>query len=182
MTAPACYSYKRSNHFAERIDQQQMGEPVDIPQDIYNSIFRELHMRHVDKDLLDVRRLRMILTKLGYRSYRDHAAFILFIINGREPPIFTTEIKDQLIDMFKAIQAPFELYTPPLRKNFLNYDYILHQFCLIMNLPEHAKCFPLYRNQTKLQFHDSIWSPICSHLSWPFNPTYQPAPDPVINP
>ena len=156
-----------------------MGEPIDIPQAIYTSISRELCKLQIDKDTLDLRRLLRILTKLGYRSYHDRASFILYTINSHQPPVFTAEIKDQLVDMFKAIQIPFELYTPPTRKSFLNYDYILHQLCLIIGLPAHAKCFPLLKNQVKLQFHDSVWLPICTHLSWPFNPTYQPAPDPI---
>ena len=44
------------------------------------------------------------------------------------PPTITPEIEEKIRAMFQDIQAPFLLYCPDDRTNFLSYSYILYKF------------------------------------------------------
>ncbi len=89
------YAYKRINHLTEILSQLQAKESTDIPPKVFESIVKELKKRKIDKNELDIFRLRRILKKLNYRKYYEHVPHILQIINGKEPPNFsrTDEMK-----------------------------------------------------------------------------------------
>ncbi|AGF85364.1 late transcription factor VLTF3-like protein [Moumouvirus goulette] len=70
--------------------------------------------------------------------------------------------------MFKQIQKPFAVYCPKDRKNFLNYSYVLHKFCELLDLDEYINYFPLLKNNAKLLQHDKIWKNICEYMRWEF--------------
>lgn len=160
------YAYKRINHLTEILSQLQAKESTDIPQKVFENIKRELKKRKINKDDLDIFRLRRILKKLNYRKYYEHVPHILQIINGKEPPNFTRSDEMKIKKMFKDIQKPFTIYCPKNRKNFLNYSYVLHKFCELLDLDEYISYFPLLKNNTKLLQHDKIWFNICGYMHW----------------
>lgn len=160
------YAYKRINHLTEILSQLQAKESTDIPPKVFESILRELKKRKIDKNDLDIFRLRRILKKLNYRKYYEHVPHILQIINGKEPPNFTRQDELRIKKMFKQIQKPFSLYCPKNRKNFLNYSYVLHKFCELLDLDEYVGYFPLLKNNAKLMQHDKIWKQICEYMKW----------------
>ena len=162
------YAYKRINHLTEILSQLQAKESTDIPPKDFESIRRELKKRKINKDDLDIFRLRRILKKLNYRKYYEHVPHILQIINGKEPPNFSRRDEMRIKQMFKAIQKPFAIYCPKNRKNFLNYSYVLHKFCELLDLDEYISYFPLLKNNTKLLQHDRIWKNICKYQRWKF--------------
>lgn len=162
------YAYKRINHLTEILSQLQAKESTDIPQRVFESILRELKKRKIDKYDLDIFRLRRILKKLNYRKYYEHVPHILQIINGKEPPNFSRKDEMQIKKMFKQIQKPFAIYCPKNRKNFLNYSYVLHKFCELLDLDEYISYFPLLKNNAKLRQHDKIWENICKYQKWEF--------------
>lgn len=160
------YAYKRINHLTEILSQLQAKESTDIPPKVFESIRRELKKRKINKDELDIFRLRRILKKLNYRKYYEHVPHILQIINGKEPPNFSRQDEIRIKQMFKAIQKPFAIYCPKNRKNFLNYSYVLHKFCELLDLDDYISYFPLLKNNTKLLQHDRIWKNICKYMKW----------------
>ena len=162
------YAYKRINHLTEILSQLQAKESTDIPSHVYTAIYKELKKCKIDKNYLDIFRLRRILKKLGYRNYYDHVPHILQIINGKEPPNFSRQIEAKIKKMFKDIQKPFEIYCPKTRKNFLNYSYVLHKFCELLGLDEYVEYFPLLKNNSKLLQHDRIWMNICKYMKWQY--------------
>lgn len=162
------YAYKRINHLTEILSQLQAKESTDIPPKVFESILRELKKRKIDKNDLDIFRLRRILKKLNYRKYYEHVPHILQIINGKEPPNFTRADEMKIKKMFKQIQKPFAVYCPKNRKNFLNYSYVLHKFCELLDLDEYISYFPLLKNNSKLLQHDKIWKNICGYVHWKF--------------
>ena len=162
------YAYKRINHLTEILSQLQAKESTDIPPHVYAAIYKELKKCKIDKNYLDIFRLRRILKKLGYRNYYDHVPHILQIINGKEPPNFSRQIEAKIKKMFKDIQKPFEIYCPKTRKNFLNYSYVLHKFCELLGLDEYVEYFPLLKNNSKLLQHDRIWMNICKYMKWQY--------------
>lgn len=162
------YAYKRINHLTEILSQLQAKESTDIPPKVFENILRELKKRKIDKNDLDIFRLRRILKKLNYRKYYEHVPHILQIINGKEPPNFNRRDEQRIKKMFKQIQKPFTLYCPEDRKNFLNYSYVLHKFCELLELDDYVAYFPLLKNNTKLIQHDKIWKQICKYMRWEF--------------
>lgn len=162
------YAYKRINHLTEILSQLQAKESTDIPQKVFENVFRELKRRKISKDELDIFRLRRILKRLNLRKYYEHVPHILQIINGKEPPNFSRQDEMQIKKMFKDIQKPFSIYCPKNRKNFLNYSYVLHKFCELLGLDEYISYFPLLKNHAKLLQHDKIWKNICEYMRWEF--------------
>jgi len=162
------YAYKRINHLTEILSQLQAKESTEIPQRIYESILREIKKRKVDKNELDVFSLRKILKKLDFIKYYEHVPHILQFINGKKPPNFSREDEQRIKKMFKDIQKPFSIYCPKNRKNFLNYSYVLHKFCELLNLDEYIPYFPLLKNNSKLLQHDRIWKNICGYMRWAY--------------
>lgn len=162
------YAYKRINHLTEILSQLQAKESTDIPQKVYDSIFKELKKRKINKNELEMFKLRRILKKLELRKYYEHVPHILQIINGREPPNFSRNDEIKIKKMFKDIQKPFAIYCPKDRKNFLNYSYVLHKFCELLGLDEFIGYFPLLKNNSKLRQHDKIWKSICGYMRWKF--------------
>lgn len=162
------YAYKRINHLTEILSQLQAKESTDIPQKIFENILREIKKRKIDKNDLDIFRLRRILKKLNFIKYYEHVPHILQIINGKAPPNFSRADETKIKKMFRAIQKPFSIYCPKNRKNFLNYSYVLHKFCELLDLDEYIAYFPLLKNNSKLLQHDKIWKNICEYMSWMF--------------
>ncbi|AAV50698.1 putative transcription factor [Acanthamoeba castellanii mimivirus] len=162
------YAYKRINHLTEILSQLQAKESTDIPNKVYEAIKRELKKRKIDKNDLDIFRLRRILKKLNYRKFYEHVPHILQVINGKEPPNFSRADEMKIKALFKSIQKPFAIYCPKNRKNFLNYSYVLHKFCELLELDEYTNYFPLLKNNAKLLQHDKIWKNICDYQGWYF--------------
>lgn len=168
-TQDSCtYAYKRINHLTEILSQLQAKESTDIPSKVFENILRELKKRKINKDELDIFKLRKILKKLSYRKYYEHVPHILQIINGKEPPNFSRSDELKIKKMFKDIQKPFEIYRPKSRKNFLNYSYVLHKFCELLDLDAYINYFPLLKNNAKLRQHDHIWRNICGYVKWKY--------------
>ena len=162
------YAYKRINHLTEILSQLQAKESTDIPPRVFENILRELKKRKIDKNDLDIFKLRKILKILNYRKYYEHVPHILQIINGKEPPNFSRKDEIKIKQMFKNIQKPFAIYCPKNRKNFLNYSYILHKFCELLDLDDYIGYFPLLKNNAKLLQHDKIWKNICEYMKWQY--------------
>ena len=112
--------------------------------------------------------IRDILKKLNKSKYYEHAAHILSRLNGNPPPTITPEIEEKIRTMFQEIQAPFLLYCPDDRTNFLSYSYILFKFFELLELDEYKAYFPLLKSRDRLIAHDQIWKKICEYLRWEF--------------
>jgi hypothetical protein len=94
--------YKRSNHLCELLNQFQGKETTDIPQDIIDSIFKELKkMRFYDLKKLEIKGLKKILKNLGYNKYYEHIPNIINKLNGIQPPIIPRNIEEKIKTMFK---------------------------------------------------------------------------------
>lgn len=165
-----CYfSYKRVNHFNEWLAQFQAKESTEIPDEVYEKILAEIKKeRIVNLEKLTTRKIRQYLKKIKLNKYYDHAAHILYQINGVQPPTMSKDLEEKLRLMFKEIQSPFMEVCPKTRKNFLNYSYILHKFVELLGLDEYKVNFPLLKDREKLHQTDMIWCKICEKLGWHF--------------
>lgn len=165
-----CYfSYKRINHYNEWLAQFQAKESTEIPNEVYEKIYAEIKKeRIINLEKLDTKKIRQYLKKNKLNKYYDHAAHILYQINGVQPPCMSKELEEKLRLMFKEIQGPFMEVCPKSRKNFLNYSYVLHKFVELLGLDEYKIYFPLLKDREKLHQTDMIWKKICERLGWHF--------------
>ena len=163
------YAYKKINHLNEILNQFQAKESTMIPDEVMNEVVLEIKKRRISNiaDLTE-KEIREILKKSGRSKYYEHAAHILSRLNGNPPPTITPEIEEKIRTMFQEIQAPFLLYCPNDRTNFLSYSYILYKFFELLDLDEYKVYFPLLKSRDRLIAHDQIWKKICDYLQWEF--------------
>ncbi len=163
------YAYKKINHLNEILNQFQAKESTIIPDDVMNEVILEIRKRRIT-NIADLTEddIRQILKKLNRSKYYEHRAHILSRLNGNPPPTITPEIEEKIRAMFQDIQAPFLLYCPNDRTNFLSYSYILYKFFELLELDEYKIYFPLLKSRDRLIAHDQIWKKICDYLQWEF--------------
>ena len=163
------YAYKKINHLNEILNQFQAKESTIIPEDVMNEVVLEIRKRRI-ANIADLTEedIRQILKKLNRSKYYEHRAHILSRLNGNPPPTITPEIEEKIRTMFQDIQAPFLLYCPNDRTNFLSYSYILYKFFELLDLDDYKVFFPLLKSRDRLIAHDQIWKKICDYLHWEF--------------
>lgn len=166
------YAYKKINHLNEILNQFQAKESTIIPDEVMNEVICEIKKRRIDNiaELTEIG-MREILKKLNRSKYYEHATHILSRLNGNPPPTITPEIEEKIRTMFQEIQAPFLLYCPDDRTNFLSYSYILYKFFELLELDEYKAYFPLLKSRDRLIAHDQIWEKICDYLRWEYIPS-----------
>ena len=153
----------------EILSQFQAKESTEIPKEVYDNILVEIGKSKI-KNLAKLTKSKMkaILKKLRLHKYYEHIPHIINKLNGLPPPTLSRETEEKIRQMFRMIQEPFAIYRPKKRKNFLNYNYVLHKFCELLELDQFLTCFPLLKNRKKLQQQDNIWEKICYYLNWEF--------------
>jgi len=163
------YAYKKINHLNEILNQFQAKESTIIPDEVMHEVICEIKKRRIQNiaELTEIA-MREILKKLNRSKYYEHATHILSRLNGNPPPTITPEIEEKIRAMFQEIQAPFLLYCPDDRTNFLSYSYILYKFFELLDLDEYKVYFPLLKSRDRLIAHDQIWEKICDYLKWEF--------------
>ena len=77
-------------------------------------------------------------------------------------------LEEQMRNMFRIIQEPFETHKPKTRSNFLSYSYCLYKFCELLSEDEYLVCFPLLKSREKLHQQDVIWRKITKQLNWEY--------------
>jgi hypothetical protein len=167
----AC-AYKRQNHLSEILNQFQAKESTEIDEDIYKRIKNELTIQRIyDYKTLDYKLMKKILKKLKLNKYYEHIHHIINNLNNMPPPTMTREQEENIKKMFKEIQKPFSLYRPKKRKNFLNYNYIIHKICELYEYDEFLPFFPLLKSRINLEEQDLVWEKICKFKNYEFIPS-----------
>ena len=165
-------AYKRSNHLSEILNQLQAKESTEIDEDIYNMIKEELKIQRITNyKTLDHKIMKKILKKLKLNKYYEHIHHIINNLNNLPPPSMTREQEENIKKTFKDIQKPFQIYRPKKRKNFLNYNYILHKICELYEYDDFLPYFPLLKSRTNLEEQDIVWEKICRYNNYQFIPS-----------
>jgi hypothetical protein len=163
------FAYKRINHFNEWLSQIQGKETTDIPEEVYDKILLEIRKQRITNMAdLNYDRVKSILKMLEKNKYYEHIAHIINHLNGVPMPNLSNELEEKLRVMFRQIQTPFLRHSPPKRKNFLSYSYVIHKMIQLLERDEYLPSFKLLRSREKLAAQDSIWRKICEDLGWQF--------------
>lgn len=173
------FTYQKETHLEDWLRRFQAKENKEIPQEILDKVILEAHKQRI-KDLSTLTELQVkkFLKKLELNDYYDNVISIINRINKRPPFILTQEVETKIKEMFQQIQAPFEKYKDPNRKNMLSYSYLLHHFFLILGLPQFSKYFFLLKSPEKLRQQDQTFKKIVEELAktdpktpWKFHPS-----------
>lgn len=166
------FSYKRINHLNEWLNQIQGKETTEIPEELYDKILMEIKKQRITNMAdLSYDKVRCILKQLKVHKYYEHIPHIINRLNGLPMPNFSLELEEKLRIMFKQIQTPFLKHSPPNRKNFLSYSYVLHKFLQLLEKDEYLGFFQLLKSRDKLAGQDRIWKKICEEIGWQFIPS-----------
>ena len=164
------FAYKKINHFNEWLAQFQAKENTDIPQDIIESVMRELHKERIsDPKKIKKEKVREILQKLKLAKWYDHVQQIKNRIQHQMTNLtLSKEMEEKLQYLFKEIQPAFIKYCPANRSNFLSYPYVLYKLCQLLEMDEFLPCFQLLKSREKLYQQDQVWKQICQEMRWQF--------------
>jgi hypothetical protein len=163
------FAYKRINHFNEWLNQVQGKETTDIPDDVYDMILLEIKKQKITNMAdLNYARLKGILKKMRIHKFYEHVLFLIKRLNGLPIPHFSAALEDKLRSLFCQIQVPFLKHSPPTRKNFLSYSFVLHKMMQLLEQDQFLNLFPLLKSREKLAAQDAIWKNICAELGWQF--------------
>ena len=165
------YSYKKVNHFMEHISHMQADEKNEVPQKVIDTVKLEMKKNRITEIDLDGKITREFLKKHGLNRFYDCVYKIISLIQGKPPVKMEPQLKDQLCDMFNEIQEPYKKHCPKNRSSFLNYRFVLHKFCQLIDRDEYLEYFPLLKPGEKLKEQDAIWKKICEELDWQFIPS-----------
>lgn len=160
------FTYEKLTHLEDWLRRFQAKEHKDIPQEILDKVILTAHKHHIkDLNTLTEQQVKKFLKTLELNDYYDNVISIINRINKRPPFLLTVEIETKVKDMFQQIQAPFEKYKDPTRKNMLSYSYLLNKFFLILDLPEFSKYFFLLKSPEKLRQQDYTFKKIVDELA-----------------
>jgi predicted nucleic acid-binding Zn-ribbon protein len=164
------FAYKKINHFNEWLAQFQAKENTDIPQDVIETVMRELRKERIsDPKKVKKEKIREILQKLKMAKMYDHVQQIKNRIQQQMTMLtLSKEMEEKLQHMFKEIQPAFIKYCPANRSNFLSYPYVLYKLCQLLEMDEFLPCFQLLKSREKLYQQDQVWQKICQEMRWQF--------------
>lgn len=164
------FAYKKINHFNEWLAQFQAKENTDIPQEVIESVMRELRKERIsDPKKVKKEKIREILQKLKFSKMYDHVQQIKNKIQQQMTMLtLSKEMEEKLQHMFKEIQPAFIKYCPANRSNFLSYPYVLYKLCQLLEMDEFLPCFQLLKSREKLYQQDQVWQKICEEMRWQF--------------
>jgi len=180
------YPYKTINHLIERLNQFQGKQTTVIPKDIYDLVDVEIKKMLVDKDDITPNIIKRILKKYRLSTYYEHSYLIFSTITGIPLPSLTRDEHEIVVNMAKATQKPYQIYKSEDRSNYLNTSYTLHKIFLILadfakkrnddevytKMMNNVKYHTLLKSRDKLKLQDLTWRKICSHLDWPYHPSF----------
>ena len=164
------YMYKRQNHFKTWLKRTQGKETTTVDKDVVINVRLELKKQRVD-DMSTVShtKVRETLKKLRLNKHYNNCVQITSMITGVTPPQMTNEQEIALLQMFDAIQEPFqEIIKSEPRQNMLSYSFLIHKFLEIMSWDEYLPYFPLLRSVDKIQYQDWIWRKLCAKVGFEY--------------
>ena len=164
------FAYKKINHFKEWLAQFQAKENTDIPQDVVESVMRELRKERIsDPKKIKKEKIREILQKLKMSKMYDHVQQIKNRIQHQMTNLtLSKEVEEKLQYLFNEIQPAFIKYCPRDRSNFLSYPYVLYKLCQLLEMDEFLPCFQLLKSREKLYQQDLVWQKICQEMHWQY--------------
>ena len=156
--------YEKRVHFKDVLNQFQGTDKFEIAEDMLEIIKQELPE---DLEIVDVFWMRRLLKRLNLTEVITYAPSLVFKLTGKQPPYIKKCDEERLMRFFRQSVRVFNESKPLMRKNFINYNYVLYKLIELLKQRELLKHNPLLR-KTRLKEHDKIWNMMCEKLDWEF--------------
>lgn len=151
--------YKRISHFKAVLLKCQGIQETKFKNEIYDLLkanIKEKTKREIIRILKENKKLKDI----------KHSNFYLNALGGNSV-ILTSIQNENLLDMFKRIQLPYDEWNKvKKRKNFLNYQFIIKKLYELNNIDN--RDIPELLTEKFLIEHYAAWKFICKYNYWKF--------------
>ena len=160
-------TYKRVNHFKERLMLAQGKENLNIPRDTLEKICVKLIENDIrNSNEITYHTVRKALRDLKMNRFYRYSTQIMFRILGKTPPKLTVEQEKIYIDNFLRMQRPFEIHAWDKRTQFLSYPLTLHFLSVVQQMQQFCCLFPELKGDSKVKNQMSILEKISKDLGW----------------
>ena len=190
------YIYDRKTHFRECIKRFQGKQNVNIPPQIWESLYEKLlryqlvpvNYKDLDKKeafkKVTKEHIHMFLKELGCSKYYEDIVYIYHKITGHKIPDITHLENnlmadfDMLLETYDSVPLNKLLLLPPWstakteRKNFINNQYVLYQLLRKYKYPCRKEDFQFLKTSDRKLFHDIVCQQLFERLGWNFHALY----------
>ena len=172
---------KRRAHLSEWLMSIQGHKSVDIPDRVYDHIYRELaKMRYITSDNIVVAEEKItdacihgILKTAKLGKYYDSVAFIRSRITGTASAFLPAEVENKLKTLFDIIADSYEKFKrTPDGKTLTSYAFIIRKLLEKLGEYEHLGKFKLVKSKFKLNEYNIMWRNICKAHGWAYTASY----------
>lgn len=181
------YSYERSVHFRDCINQYQGKQNATVDDKVYKDIEEQLELHgklkpvqigenkkkrfeNITKD-----QILLFLKETGHSKHYEDVFLIYHKMTGKKIDDFTY-LENKLMEDFENISETYDKlfkFTGKVdRKSFINTQYILYQLLRRHKHPCDKKNFNMLKSLDRKAFHDTICSEIFEHLGFNFFPLF----------
>ena len=162
--------YKRYNSFKTILNQFFYGGNRVVPDDITETIRREIHdgtnILYPYEIPLTIPILECILKRNKMMKYKNSIYFIFFKLSGGSFPHITTKEYNTLLSVFNVVSNIYDKYKPNDRKSFLNYSFVLKKLLIMLGKVEYAKYVPQLKTKSRQKELERIWELITKDPEW----------------
>lgn len=170
-STPAESSYKRSQHFSNRLDFLLGKKHVDISVKDLNRIVDKIESHGLRNEELTCEIMRKIFKSLGLNNHYYNIPHILHIIINRRHFKLSNEEEQILHHIFHKVETSFNKHCPPERVNFTNYAYTKRKILEALGYDELAEMLPLPKQEDRLIWHDEIWAKMAPEVGLQYLPS-----------
>jgi hypothetical protein len=178
------YAYDRRSHFRDCIKRFQGKQTVNIPNNVFISIYDELKnyslipseynikennpeiFQHINRE-----HILIILKELNLSKYYEHLTYIYHKVTQKDIPNITNLEEILMSDFDKLLELYDNSYSSE-RKNFINNNYILYQLLKKNNCYFPKTNFTTLKTNDRKAFHDEICQKLFEALDWNFSPAF----------
>jgi hypothetical protein len=180
------YTYDRSVHFRDCINQYQGKQNSTINEQVYKDLENqfEAHQLLVGKkgDPKEIRfaniereHIHLFLKETDHTKHYEDVILIHYNMTGKKPDDIS-HLEDVLLNDFEVLAALYdEKFIKPKiidRKNFINTQYVLYQLLKRHKYPCKKEDFNILKTMDRKSFHDDICRVLFTSLGWNFHPVF----------
>ena len=127
-------NYIRLQHFRKKLNEIQ-GKLLNVKEDILKKILDRIVFEKIDLKCLDYYSIKEILKKIKCTRY-FYMIYFIFSYFKKIDLTFPNCLIEQILFLFKKLENNFNILFKE-RKNFLNYDFIIHQLLIHLKKEEY---------------------------------------------
>ena len=162
-------SYQRVDHFLELVKCFEEPSDNNILNEL-NTIINELKSNNLIYQMNNAE-LTLHTSKYLKRNRimdTQYTKYVIFKIKNNQLPLDEYTVV-RLKNLFIQFNQYYNNNYATIRKNFLNYSFIIYKLLGLIDKKEYQEYFPLLRNKDKQKYHNDIWDKICKDLGWNIN-------------